>query len=128
MAGPRDAKAAFVRGGILNVIDARGNIWIYDTAVTTDAEGDEIVAPTGFGEIAEVSPNSIMVVDAASSVWTFDLNTGKWSEGPNLDERLEGEDKNTTEPWKRGHNVGTPPAAEEAPPPPVSRKKSKEDA
>lgn len=108
MAGPRDAKDAFVRSGILTVIDGRGNIWKYDPAIVLDAEGEDIVAPTGF-ETAAVGPNSILVVDAAGSAWTYHLNTDEWSEGPKVDELLEGEVENTTQPWKRGHNVGTAP-------------------
>ena len=43
----------------------------------------------------------------------YDLNTGEWTEGPKVDELLEGEAENTTEPWKRGHNVGTAPVVVE---------------
>jgi hypothetical protein len=112
MAEPRDAKAAFVRGGILTVIDGRGNIWKYDPAIVLDAEGEDIVAPPGF-ESCSVGNNTIMVIDSAGSVWNYGLHTGEWTEGPKVDELLEGEVEATTSPWKRGHNVGTAPVAVE---------------
>jgi hypothetical protein len=114
MAGPRDAKTAFVRSGILTVIDGRGNIWKYDPAIVVDAEGEAIVAPAGFDAAgAGVGDNNILVTDAAGSVWTFSLHTGEWTEGPKVDELLEGEVDKTYEPWKRGHNVGSAPVAVE---------------
>lgn len=120
MAGPRDAKAAFVRSGILTVIDGRGNIWKYDPAIVLDAEGEDIVAPTGF-DTCSVGNNSIMVIDGGGSVWNYGLHTGEWTEGPKVDELLEGEVENTYEPWKRGHNVGAAPAVVEGTP--TKRKK-----
>ncbi len=122
MAGPRDAKAAFVRSGILTVIDGRGNIWKYDPAITTDAEGDDIVAPAGF-DGCRVGNNTIMVIDSAGSVWNYGLHTGEWTEGPKVDELIPGEVENTTEPWKRGLNVGAAPAVVEGAP--VVKKKKK---
>lgn len=121
MPGPRDAKAAFVRGGILTVVDGRGNIWMYDPSIVTDAEGDDIVAPAGF-TTCRVGNNSIMVVDSAGSVWNYGLHTGEWVEGPKVDEKLPGEDEKIYEPWKRGHNVGTAPAVVEGTP---TKKKKK---
>ena len=125
MAGPRDAKAAFVRSGILTVVDGRNNIWKYDPAIVLDAEGEDIVAPAGF-ETAALGNNAVMVIDAAGSAWTYDLNTGEWSEGPKADELLEGEVENTTEPWKRGLNLGAAPAVVEGAE--AKKKKSKKAA
>lgn len=121
MAGPRDAKTALVRNSVLTVIDGRGNIWMYDPAIVVDADGNDIVAPTDFGSV-RVGDNAIMVIDSAGSVWTYDLNSELWTEGPKVDEKLEGEAENTTNPWKRGHNLGTAPVVDELTP---LKKKSK---
>ena len=90
--GPRDAKAAFVRSGILTVIDGRNNIWKYDPAIVEDAEGDEIVAPTGF-ETAALANSAIMAIDAAGSAWVYDLNTGEWTRRPEGRRAARGRDR-----------------------------------
>jgi len=107
LAGPRDASTAFVRNGELKVIDGRGNTWTYDASVTTDANGDEIVAPTGFSEAELGKGDTLLVVDESDTAWTYNLNQGEWSKGLSIEDHLPGEDEKTTEPWKQGHNVST---------------------
>jgi len=127
--GPRDVKAAFVLGGFLTLIDGRGNVWKYDTGVTEDADGDEIHAPASIDNVAIVPGRDGIIALAGDVMWTYNLSQGTWHEGVSIDELLEGEAENTTNPWKRGHNVDSSPApAEEAPAKSKKKSKAHEDA
>ena len=122
MAGrPSDAKSAFIRSNVLQVIDGRGNVFTYEPSITTDANGDDIVAPADFAR-AEVADNAVMVIDSSGSVWLYSLIDGLWRKGPSVDEKLPGEEDNTTNPWKQGHNVTAPAPVDEAAP---AKRKSK---
>jgi hypothetical protein len=128
--GPKEAIAAFTKGGGLTLIDGRGNVWKYDTGVTTDADGNEIVAPPSFDEVAIGPGGNRLLIVAGTTMWTYDCNTGEFAEGLDITEMLEGEDEKTTEAWKQGHNVSTrkPPDDAAAASTKSSKKKSKEYA
>lgn len=128
LAGPKDITAAFTKGGGLTVIDGRGQIWQYDTGVTTDADGEDIVAPPSFDEVAVVPGRDNLLVVAGTTIWTYSLNDGAWHEGLDITELQPGEAENTTNPWKKGHNAGTRAPAEEPAAAKASKKKAKEHA
>jgi len=113
--GPKDVTAAWIDGGTLRLVDGRGNNWSYDTGVTTDADGNDIVAPTSFEQV-EVLPNrERLLVVSGGEFWTYGLAAGEWREGLSVSDLLEGEAEKTTDPWKRGHNVETPAVTETSP-------------
>jgi hypothetical protein len=105
--------AVFVRNGKLMVVDARGGVWTYDAGVTTDADGETIVAPADVAYAEKGHGDRILAIDGSAAAWTYDLGQGTWSKGLSVDELLHGEAEKTTEPWKKGHNVNTPAAKPE---------------
>jgi len=134
LTGPREATTAFVRNNYLLVVDGHADIWTYDPAITAqDEHGNDVVAPTDFAR-AEVGRDGskLMVIDNAGTSWIYDMNTGSWLKSNNVDEKLEGEDENTQNPWKRGKNaaVALPPEDDAAAPAKRSKSKShaREDA
>jgi len=114
LTGPTDAIGAFVKGGTLTVIDGRGNVWIWDSSVTTDPEGDEIPAPSSFDEVA-IGPGSRILVVSGTTMWVYDMNTGAWTEGLDITEKLPGEEEKIYEPWKKGHNASSRKLPDEEP-------------
>ena len=115
LAGPKDVSAAFTEGGKLLIVDGRGNMWTYDTGITEDADGNEIVAPTSFDAVAIAPGRERLIVISGGTVWNYNLNQGEWHEGLPVTDMLEGEAEKTTDPWKRGHNVETPAVEETSP-------------
>ena len=113
--GPTDVTGAFIEGGKLTLVDGRGNSWIYDTGVTQDATGDEIVAPSSIDTVIVAPNRERLIVVSGGTYWTYSLTQGAWREGLSCTELLEGEEEKTTDPWKRGHNVETPAVAETSP-------------
>jgi len=127
--GPRDAAAVFVRSGALTVVDARGNIWKYDTSVTEDANGEEITAPASIDEAYLGPSRDTLLALAGDTMWTYDMKSQTWHEGVSVDEQLPGEAERTGDPWKRGHNVASEPApADTAPAKGKKKAKQHEEA
>jgi len=125
LAGPKDVTAAWNDGGTLRLVDGRGNSWSYDTGITEDADGNEIVAPSGFDVVEVVPARDRLLIVSGGSFWTYSLAQGEWREGLPVGELLEGEEEKTTDPWKRGHNVETPKPEDEVTP---AKKRKKEAA
>ena len=102
--GPEDSTYAFVRNGHLTVVDGRGNVWKYDDSITTDAEGNEIVAPSGI-VFADTQVNrDILVIDGNGDMWTYHQAANAWTKGANVDTQSQAETDAQYEPWKRGPN------------------------
>jgi hypothetical protein len=125
LAGPKDVTGAFIEGGTLTLVDGRGNSWRYDTSVTEDADGNEIVAPSSIDTVIVAPARERLIVVSGGDYWTYNLNQGEWHEGLSATELLEGEEEKTTDPWKRGHNVETPKPEDEVTP---AKKRKKEAA
>jgi hypothetical protein len=108
--GPLEASAAFLVGGTLTVIDGRGQVWRHDGTVTTDAAGDTIVQPTTVDQVAVGPGRARLLCLAGTIAWTYNMNTGFWTEGLDVTEENPEDVGDTTKSWKRGHNVNTPAA------------------
>jgi hypothetical protein len=102
--GPTDSTYAFVRNGHLVVIDGRGGVWKYDDSITTDENGDTIVAPSGIVYADTRANRDIVVIDGNGDMWVYDHATNKWTQGANVDTLPQAETDATTQPWKRGVN------------------------
>lgn len=105
LSGPKDVLAVWVDGGVLTVVDARANLWTYDTTIVTDANGEAIFAPAAvtFAEVGH--GDRVLVVDDQTTAWIYEPTAGRWRKGSNIDTLLPGEAANTTNPWKRHANV-----------------------
>jgi hypothetical protein len=106
--GPQDILAAFVRGGVLTIIDARAGTWTYDVTVVTDAGGNTVVGPLTFGYAAVGHGDRIVVVDTDGLAWLYEPTKGRWQQGRNIDGVLPGSPDLATNPWKRHPSVLTP--------------------
>src|SRR3974390_876625 len=123
--GPTDVTGAFIEGDLLTLVDGRVNIWIYNTSITEDADGNEIVAPSSVDTVIVAPNRERLIVVSGGTYWTYSLTHGAWREGLSCTELLPGEEEKTFDPWKRGHNVETPPQPDEAVP---ARKRKREAA
>jgi hypothetical protein len=105
LSGARDVTAAFTQGGKMLLVDGRGNLWSYDPSVTTDANGDPIVAPPTIDEVGLAPGRDRLVVLSGTDVWSYSLNQGEWHKGASTSSIAAATPGN---PWSTNYNPGAP--------------------